>query len=190
MPLKMDIKINIIVAACSNRGIGLNGELPWKLKKELAHFAFLTKRVEDKNKTNAVIMGRKTWDSIPESRRPLAKRTNIVLSRNSKYLGPEVHICNSLNAAVELLKQPPLCDIVENVWVIGGSSVYEEAMKSNFCDKIYLTNIKKELDCDTFLSEIPNDFKETIDPDVPAAEQEENGICYEYKVYQKINTSL
>ena len=67
--------MNIVVAACKNRGIGFKNKLPWKLTKEMKYFKELT--IGEKN--NAVVMGRKTWLSIPEKNRPLPKRENIVL---------------------------------------------------------------------------------------------------------------
>ena len=94
------MKLNLIVATALNMGIGLNGQIPWRLKyynssllmflvvivwlfllrKDLALFAQLTKSTKDPSKENAVIMGRKTWESIPIKNRPLANRLNIVLS--------------------------------------------------------------------------------------------------------------
>ena len=86
------MKFNLIVAACGKSlGIGFNGELPWRLKSEMKHFASTTSTTKDPTKKNAVIMGRKTWESIPAKFRPLKNRFNIVLSRKSNYeLGDEV----------------------------------------------------------------------------------------------------
>ena len=81
------MKFNLIVAACGKSlGIGLNGELPWRLKSEMKYFAETTSRTIDSNKINAVIMGRKTWESIPLKFRPLKNRLNVVLSRQQNYL--------------------------------------------------------------------------------------------------------
>ena len=83
------MKINLIVAGCrlngnaSDFGIGQEGQLPWRLKQELKHFATLTKYTKDEKKQNAVLMGRKTWESIPLKFRPLRNRYNMILS--SKY---------------------------------------------------------------------------------------------------------
>ena len=79
------MKVNLIVAACEGMGIGLNGTLPWRLKEEMKYFSKMTKSVSCSDKRNAVIMGRKTWLSIPEKFRPLPGRLNIVLSRQADF---------------------------------------------------------------------------------------------------------
>lgn len=77
-------KFDVVVAAASNRGIGLQGTLPWKLPSEMARFKSLTSYAEDPTKRNAVIMGYNTWLAIPEKFRPLQNRLNVVLSRSKK----------------------------------------------------------------------------------------------------------
>uniref|UniRef100_A0A1B6GE52 dihydrofolate reductase n=1 Tax=Cuerna arida TaxID=1464854 RepID=A0A1B6GE52_9HEMI len=182
----MKTKLSLIVAVSENLGIGEAGKIPWMLRKEMAHFAKMTTLSSDNGKHNAVIMGRKTWESIPEKFRPLKGRTNIVLSRSTdtKY-PPGVVKCSSFQEALEILGKPPLIENIENVWIIGGSSVYEEAMRHEKCHRIYITWIKKEFNCDTFFPKLPENFKETIDENVPLGMQEENGIQYEYKVYER-----
>ena len=81
--------MNIIVAACKNRGIGFKNKLPWKLSKEMKYFKELT--IGEKN--NAVVMGRNTWLSIPEKNRPLPKRENIVLISRTVQTRPWVDSC-------------------------------------------------------------------------------------------------
>ncbi|XP_046673490.1 dihydrofolate reductase isoform X1 [Homalodisca vitripennis] len=182
----MKIKLSLIVAASENLGIGVQGKIPWMLKKEMQHFTKMTSLSKDSGKHNAVIMGRKTWESIPEKFRPLKGRINIVLSRSedNKY-PPDVVMCNSFEEALEILDKPPLVENIENVWIIGGSSVYEEAMRHDQCHRIYITWIKKEFNCDTFFPKLPENFEETMDENVPLGIQEENGIQYEYKVYER-----
>merc|ERR1719225_2033744 len=108
------MKFNLIVAACGKSlGIGLNGELPWRLKSEMKYFAETTSRTTDPDKINAVIMGRKTWESIPLKFRPLKNRFNVVLSRQPNYLsdsendfklkGSGKH-CLSLNEGLDFVK--------------------------------------------------------------------------------------
>ena len=74
-------RLTLIVAATSTNGIGKGGQLPWRLPKEMAYFAKVTSAAPE-GKTNAVIMGRNTWGSIPPKFRPLQRRTNVVLSRD------------------------------------------------------------------------------------------------------------
>ena len=71
--------IKLIVATDQNGGVGLNNQLPWSFRSDMQHFKHTTTRTQDENKQNAVIMGRKTWDSIG---RPLPGRQNIVVTRN------------------------------------------------------------------------------------------------------------
>jgi len=74
-------RLTLVVAATSTNGIGKGGQLPWRLPKEMAYFAKVTS-ASPEGKTNAVIMGRNTWESIPSKFKPLQKRANIVVSRN------------------------------------------------------------------------------------------------------------
>lgn len=77
-------RLTLIVAATKSNGIGQNGQLPWRLPKEMKYFAQATSNGPE-GKENAVIMGRKTWESIPPKSKPLSKRINIVVSRNPNY---------------------------------------------------------------------------------------------------------
>lgn len=77
-------RLTIIVAATKANGIGVNAGLPWKLSKELKYFAQATTNAPD-GRQNAVVMGRNTWESIPAKFRPLPRRKNIVVSRNTRY---------------------------------------------------------------------------------------------------------
>lgn len=77
---------SIVVAACRNNGIGKDGKLPWSLPGDMAQFKRVTSQTVDQTKQNAVIMGRLTWNSIPDKFRPLPKRLNVILSRNVPVL--------------------------------------------------------------------------------------------------------
>lgn len=177
----------VIAAACKNNGIGYLNALPWKLKKEMDYFERMTTTCTDPAHRNVVIMGRKTWSSIPPKYRPLKNRTNVVLSRTVSTIEDREsvdHIFSSLPDALEGVSQ------LRNkgqVWVIGGQSIYEEAIRLQQCKRIYLTRIKKEYECDTFFPEIDeNTYKLTRDPEVPDEEQEEDGVKYDYTVYERI----
>lgn len=186
-------KINLIVAVCENMGIGVNGGLPWKLKSELAHFARLTKETREEGKKNMVIMGRRTWESIPDKFRPLPGRVNMILSSKMSSNGvPEnVLVCSSFESAIKEVQKQPLADQIETVWVIGGSSVYQLALASEFCHRVYLTKINKVFDCDTFLPPVDEKiFQRVNDSAVPQDLQEENGTTYEYVVYEKMNPKI
>lgn len=158
-------------------------------RKELRHFSNTTKKVSDPSKTNVVVMGRKTYFGVPEDKRPLKDRLNVVLTRNpSKYVFPEsVLVFNSLLEAIDHLESDNVDSKIENVWIVGGSSVYKEAMESEKCHRIYFTDVQGEFDCDTFFPEIGNNFQQVPnDPEIPSEIQEENGIKYQYKIYEKV----
>ncbi|KAG5888002.1 hypothetical protein JTB14_016626 [Gonioctena quinquepunctata] len=183
---KMPIKLNLIAAACENMGIGKNNNLPWRLKTEMEYFTRLTTKTEDSEKKNIVIMGRRTWDSIPKKFKPLGKRINFVLSRSELDLKnyEDVYSFKSLEECIERLEDDEFRKLYEHVWVIGGSHIYKEAMESNNFYRLYLTKILKHFDCDTFFPELPPNLVKTSDPDVPEGKQIENDIEFVYNVYE------
>ena len=184
------IQLKLIVATCQDNGIGKDNNLPWRLKSELAYFARLTKTTRDFSKQNAVLMGRRTWQSIPARVRPLRNRLNIVLTSQPQAEisdSPDVLVCKSFPEALQLVDS--LSDKLESCWVIGGSSVYEEAMRNMRLERLYITRILKDFDCDTFLPDINTDkWKVTEDKDVPTEVQEEAGVQFKYEIYQRNGT--
>lgn len=178
----------VIAAACYNNGIGFKNKLPWRLKNELEYFNRMTTKNNETNLKNVVIMGRKTWSSIPPKYRPLKDRTNVVLSHTVSTIEDRDsvdHIFTSLPAALEGVSQ---LRNKGNVWIVGGQSIYEEALKLPQCKRIYLTRIHAQFECDTFFPEIdPTIYKETKCPDVPGEEQEEDGVRYNFTVYDRID---
>ena len=134
---------SIIVALNEKNGIGVNNEIPWKCSEDLHFFKKMTEN-------NIVIMGRKTWESLPQ--RPLRNRINIVLSRNNMENLPEnTYHFNSLEKALSYGKSYRN----EKIFVIGGSEIYEQALKLN-CEKIYLTRIFNNCECDKYFNLDPN----------------------------------
>ncbi|CAL1686369.1 unnamed protein product [Lasius platythorax] len=176
-------KLELIAAACENMGIGINGDLPWRLKTEMAFFTRMTTDTKNKNKKNVVLMGRRTWDCIPEKYRPLQNRINMVLTSQSLDYGDKAITCKSIPHAIKVITD--MQNQVERVWVIGGSSVYKSTMESPYFGRLYLTRIKKKFECDTFFPLIPSDFVLIKDPTVPQDIQEEKGIKFVYEVYEK-----
>ncbi|KAJ8670604.1 hypothetical protein QAD02_001863 [Eretmocerus hayati] len=181
----MQVKLKLIAAACENMGIGVNGDLPWRLRKEMEYFTQMTSTTKSENKKNIVLMGRRTWDSIPKKYKPLSNRINMVLTSQSIDLGNDAIACKNLPDAIDKISQSPLKDEVEQVWVIGGSSVYKAAMESPNFYRLYLTRVRKDFNCDTFFPPIPENCVQIKDPDVPEGVQEEKDIQFEYEVYEK-----
>lgn len=156
-------------------------------RNELKYFNKMTTGTVDPMKKNAVIMGRLTYFGIPANKRPLPKRLNIVLSNKSvaTEYPSDVVLCSSLTRAMEKLTETDLGTNIETIWICGGFSVYKEAMASDYCHRIYFTEIKAKFDCDAFFPDIPSTFKIVPnDEDVPSDEQEENGLKYQYKIYE------
>ncbi|KAL1140723.1 hypothetical protein AAG570_000653 [Ranatra chinensis] len=127
----------------------------------MAYFKTMTTETVDKGKKNAVIMGRKTWESIPAKYRPLEGRLNIILSKSMKILCSQrtkgcAILCDSLQEGLSKLADNSRS--IESVWVIGGSSLYEECIVSPLCHRVYLTEIKKKFECDVFFPDIPENF--------------------------------
>ncbi|KAF4544736.1 Dihydrofolate reductase [Lasiodiplodia theobromae] len=183
------IPLTLIVAATPSLGIGKNGTLPWpQLKKEMGYFARVTKRVVSGTAAtsasplaatttrNAVIMGRKTWESIPPRFRPLKDRVNVVVSRTpAKIPGipPPAPTASSTTAAAgeeqaddddpattpiaasslpEALEKLGLLQkrgVLGRVFVIGGAQLYEAALRLEEARYVLLTRVWREYDCDT-----------------------------------------
>ncbi|XP_060764015.1 dihydrofolate reductase isoform X2 [Neoarius graeffei] len=140
-------------------------------------------------KTNVVIMGRKTWFSIPAQNRPLKNRINIILSRELKTAPEGAHyLAPDFSSAIHLLETPELEAQVDQVWIIGGSSLYKEAMESSACRRLFVTRILKQFDCDTFIPNINLEKFRLLPefPGVPAGLQEEKGLQYVFEVYESV----
>lgn len=127
-----------IVACTTQRVIGLQGRMPWHIKEDLQRFKRLTQH-------HAVIMGRKTYESIG---RPLPNRRNIVISRNKLEI-PGVELVSDVPTALAL------CPQNEEAFIIGGAEIYNQTL--DVIDRIYLTLVTKEYEGDTFYPEIPFD---------------------------------
>lgn len=145
----MKIFFDLVVAMDLNSGIGKEGGLPWHLPADLKHFKQLTTTTRSPSQKNAVIMGRKTWDSIPEKFRPLPNRINAVISRNKDLILPSgVLRGDSLESVLNQLST--MTNEVESIFVIGGAQIFDQAIRHPGCRKIYVTQIFKKFDCDTF----------------------------------------
>lgn len=168
------IKLNIILAINdSNNGIGYKGKLPWNLKDDLVYFSKVTRYTRDPLKKNAIIMGRKTWDSIGKI---LPGRINIIVSGTMiNVVGKEYLIYKSLNEAIIDIVEN-YTNIVESIFVIGGLQLYEEALKytSGFLNNIFVTRIYGNYECDVFM---PMNFLKDFEK--YNGEKDENTLNYD-----------
>ncbi|XP_037653686.1 dihydrofolate reductase-like [Choloepus didactylus] len=178
--------LNCIVAVSQKMGIGKNGDLPWPpLRNEFKYFQRITTTSSVESKQNLVIMGRNTWFSIPEKNWPLKDRINLVVGRELKEPPQGTHfLAKSLDDALKLTEQPELANKVDIVWIVGGSSVYKEAMNQPGLLRLFVTRIMQEFESDTFFPEI-NTEKYKILPEYPGVlsdVQEEKGIKYKLEM--------
>ncbi len=173
------MKFSIIAAADEKMGIGIGNKLPWRLKGDLKYFSETTTGAEP-GKMNAVIMGRKTWESLPESSRPLKARLNVVLSRSGLELPDRVFLASSLDDAFEKLSARKDMD---KVFVIGGASLYAEAINHPDCETIYLTEVLGEFNCDAFFPDIPVGIFEKKSS---SKLEEENGVKFRFSIYKRL----
>ncbi|KAI7713286.1 putative phospholipid-transporting, partial [Hortaea werneckii] len=221
------LPLTLIVAATPKNGIGHSGGLPWPmLKKEMAYFARVTKRTPmtpaagsilpniskqedpDKKCSNVVIMGRKTWESIPPKFRPLKDRTNLVVSTKSRaelgnvpdtvVVGSSITDClNDLERRVRQGQAPP----VGKAFIIGGSSIYEAALKMPQTKSILLTRIQRDYECDTHFPEdidkpesgwqrkALEELRDFVGEDVSAEPltdgSEDDQVSFEFRLYER-----
>lgn len=202
--------LTLILAATPTLGIGKGGTLPWpQLKKEMGYFARVTKRVSPQSsgpdgarRVNAVLMGRKTWDSIPPKFRPLKDRLNIVITRKTeefeKSLGSKSDIEGPVVASgiVDALSKLENRSDVERIYVIGGASIYQTALELPQTKRVLLTKIQEEYECDTFFpvnleeSEVwkkvgKEGLEEFTGEQVDEGGVEEKGVRFEFCLYER-----
>jgi len=163
-------RINLIYARAANGVIGRGGTMPWHLPEDMARFKQLTHGCP-------VIMGRKTWDSLPPRFRPLPGRTNVVITRQPgwKEAGAE--------AAGNLADALALCVASAEVWVIGGSQIY--ALAAPLADRIEVTEIAQDFEGDTFAPQLGPEWREAAREDHVSS----NGMKFSFITYNKQHTS-
>ena len=167
--------MKIIVALCkSNNGIGYKNTIPWNIKEDLVHFQQITccNQTQNVKSKNVVVMGRKTWESIPERNKPLKNRINIILTRNSnaEFIS-SINKYNDKNGDNVIIKDN-FDDIIElnrlnnehntgNIFIIGGSEIYRQALDSGCVEDIIVTEIYNKYICDRYFPKIQDNFKIT-----------------------------
>lgn len=159
--------ISIIVAVSDDWGIGKDNDLLWHISEDLKRFKRLTTG-------NAVVMGKRTWESLP--RRPLPNRKNVVLTdvRNETIDGAV-----TVYSIEEALKS---CEQDKEIFIIGGGSIYRQFM--SIADRLYITHVHKKTDADIYFPEIDQSVWEVIDQEEFAV-SETNAIPYTYVIYER-----
>ena len=158
------MKLGLIYARARNGVIGKDGGLPWHLPEDLAHFKRVTMGCP-------VIMGRKTWDSIPERFRPLPGRLNIVVTHQSDWSARGAQRAASLDEAIALCTGQP------QAWVIGGAQLYAQSLPQ--ADVAEVTEIDADYEGDAFAPELDGQWQEVArEPRVSA-----NGTRFHFATY-------
>jgi dihydrofolate reductase len=153
--------LNLIFARARNGVIGKDNTLPWHLPEDLAHFKQTTLG-------QPVVMGRKTWESLPPKFRPLPGRTNIVVTRQTNWLAEGAVVAHSIEEAVQ---QYPTDS---QIWVIGGAEVYVQAMPLAECAVV--TEIDADFEGDAFAPTFDASWQETTRTTHVAS----NGLTYSF----------
>jgi dihydrofolate reductase len=137
-----DVRLSLVAAQASNRGIGLKNGLLFRLKEDMAHFRAVTRG-------KPIVMGRKTWESLP--RRPLPGRPNLVVTRQADFLAPEAFIYASLAGAVAAARSMAARLGVGEACVVGGAEIYAATLP--LADVLWLTDVAVDAEADAFFPE-------------------------------------
>lgn len=164
------MKIKIIAAIGRNRELGKNNSLPmWNLKTDFSRFKKLTEG-------NIVVMGQRTFESLPEKWRPLPNRRNVVLTSNETFHNPEVEIFKDIPSMLKSF------ELEKEIWIMGGGSIYNQFIDK--ADELHLTHVDGEFDADTFFPLIDeNIWKIILEEKVPADEKNTHETVY--KIYER-----
>lgn len=158
--------ISLIAAVAQNRAIGKDNQLLWHLPEDMRYF-----RETTRGKT--VIMGRKTWESLPDKFRPLPGRRNIVVTRDNHYVADGALLAHSLDEAIAAAGEDG------ETFVIGGAELYKQALP--LAQRLYLTEVAHAYEGDVFFPEIaPAEWQE-----ISRAQQcSASGMAFAFVVYQ------
>lgn len=162
--------LTIIVAVARNGGIGRNGDLAFYISDDLRHFKSLTMG-------HPIIMGRRTFESLPKGALP--GRRNIVVTRNADFSAPNVETAPSLQAAIDLVSD------VDQAFILGGGSIYQQAMP--LASRLEITHIEADaIDADTFFPAIDSANWQLIER-MPSAIDPRSNIPYHFASYIRKN---
>ena len=162
------MRLHLVFARAANGVIGINNTLPWHLPEDLAHFKRTTLGCP-------VIMGRKTWDSIPAKFRPLPGRTNVVVTRQADWQAPGALRAGSVEQAMQLCADQP------DAWVIGGAQIYAQALP--LASSAVVTEIDADFEGDSFAPLLGAGWAEsTREPHVAAS-----GLRFSFVTYTHTN---
>jgi len=160
------MKLNLILARARNGVIGANNALPWHLPEDMAHFKRTTLGCP-------VIMGRKTWNSLPVKFRPLPGRLNVVVTRQIDWRGEGAVVVNSLEAACAA------CPADSTAWVIGGAELYAQALALASCAVV--TELDADFEGDAFAPHFGPEWREVA----RESHISSSGLPFSFVTYKK-----
>ncbi|RYF67025.1 MAG: dihydrofolate reductase [Comamonadaceae bacterium] len=158
--------LHLIYARAANGVIGKDNTIPWHIPEDMAHFKQLTLGCP-------VVMGRKTWDSLPPRFRPLPGRTNIVVTRQSDWQAEGAHRAGSLAQALAQ------CSADQTIWVIGGAQIYAESLP--LADRLEVTEIDQDFDGDAHAPTLGDGWRETA----REAQVSTNGLSFSFVTFER-----
>jgi dihydrofolate reductase len=167
-------EIVLVVAIADNGVIGKDGKIPWHISEDLKRFKALTMG-------HTVVMGRKTWDSLPPRFRPLPGRRNIVVTRQDDWKAEGAWRVGSLQEALALCEESQVPD----VWIIGGAQIYAEA--EPLAQQVVVTELAHDYEGDAHAPELsPSAWRETKRESHVSAKE---GLNYSFVTYERIAPS-
>jgi len=161
------VKLSVVAAVARNGVIGRDNAIPWQMPEDVAHFKALTTG-------HAVVMGRRTWDSLPERFRPLPGRRNVVVTRQAGWSAQGAERAASLEDALGLLEGAP------SVFVIGGAELYAAALP--LVDELVLTEIDRDVEGDTFFPAFDRTAFEEVDRETQVSD---DGTTFAFVTYAR-----
>ncbi len=162
--------LTVIAAVARNGVIGRDNRLPWRLPEDMRHFKALTMG-------NPVVMGRKTWESLPAKFRPLPGRQNIVVSRDTAYRAEGAVVVGSVAAALAAAAD------AREVFVIGGAELYAQAL--NQAGRLQLTEIAADFPGDAYFPEFDRQAWRETARHAHRAAAEDGGFAYAFVTYER-----
>ena len=170
------MKLHLIFARSRNGAIGLKGQMPWQLPEDLAHLKKTTLGC-------TVLMGRKTWDSIPARFRPLPGRQNLVLTRQAEWKatqGLSAAQAAHVQQAASLQEALALCAGVQDVWVLGGAEIYAQALP--LANSAVVTEIDADFEGDAFAPQFGPQWVEVSRSNQISA----SGLSFSFVTYKNL----
>ena len=159
--------IALIAAVAKNRVIGKDNQLLWHLPEDMKFFRETTRG-------KPVIMGRKTWESLPDAFRPLPGRRNIVISRQADFAAPGAELANSLESALQLAAQ------AEAAFIIGGEQIYRQGM--NVADRLEITEVDLSPEGDAWFPDIDPAHWQEVQKNTPPSQ---SGTGFSFTTYRR-----